>query len=142
MSRKSNQRNGQPRTQRQLRVGEAVRHALSEILPHHRLNDPVLYDLSMTVTEVRISPDLKNATAFVVPLGNRHDSPMVVKALNRAQAYFRRELSTRLVLRTVPRLSFMQDLSFDEADKINRILHSQQVARDLSDDESDPTIGL
>ncbi|WP_343564550.1 30S ribosome-binding factor RbfA [Kiloniella sp. b19] len=139
MSRQSDNRSGQPRSQRQLRVGEELRHALAEILPRHTLNDPVLYDLSITVTEVRVSPDLKNATAFVVPLGGA-DLPGVVRALNKASAYFRREISGMMNLRSVPRIGFEEDLSFDEADKINQLLHSAHVAQDLNRDEASNSI--
>lgn len=135
-------------SQRQLRVGEELRHALSRILARGELHDPVLSDLSLTVTEVRISPDLKNATAFVVPLGGG-DSAEALDALNRASAYLRSQLGREVHLRHMPRLSFQADGSFDEAQKINALLHKPRVSRDIGQPDSgesgsqvpDPGIG-
>ena len=127
-------------SQRQLRVGEELRHALSRILARGELHDPVLSDLSLTVTEVRISPDLKNATAFVVPLGGG-DSTEALDALNRASAFLRSQLGREVHLRHMPRLSFQADGSFDEAQKINALLHKPRVSRDIGQPDtgdSDP----
>ena len=117
-------------SQRQLRVGEELRHALSRILLRGELRDPLLAEASLTVTEVRVSPDLKNATAFVVPLGGG-DSGEVIGALNRASAFLRGQMGREVHLRHMPRLAFQADRSFDEADKINALLHEPRVQRDV-----------
>jgi ribosome-binding factor A len=125
------------RSQRQLRVGEELRHVLAEVLTEGHFRDPDLAGTSVTVTEVRISPDLKAATAFVMPLGGR-EAGKVVAALNRAQAFIRSEAARRIDLRFAPTLSFKLDHSFDEADHVNRLLHRPEVQADLrKDDESD-----
>lgn len=134
MSLKSKNKGGVARSQRQLRVGEELRHGLAEVLSHHTLSDPLLYDLSLTVTEVRVSPDLQNATAFVIPLGGAHTA-MIVKILNKANGYFRKELAAKLHLRSVPRIGFEADASFDEAEKIKSLLYSENVARDWKSDK-------
>src|SRR5215510_8557298 len=119
-----------PAGQRQLRVGEEMRHALSEILREHHLSDPILHDKIITVTEVRISPDLRNATAFVLPLGGA-DTAKVVEALNRAGGYFRGELGRAVKMQFTPTLRFRADETFEEASRIERLLHDPVVARDL-----------
>lgn len=116
-------------SQRQLRVGEEIRHALSEILQRGDFRDPALQDVNVTVTEVRISPDLKNATAFVVPLGG--GDPAVIAALNHAGPFFRSQIARSVRLQFAPRISFQADTSFDYADRIDRLLHQPEVARDL-----------
>ena len=116
--------------QRQLRVGEELRHALSRILRQGDLHDPILEDVNITVTEVRISPDLKNATAFVIPLGGERLGE-IVEALNRARGFLRGQLGHAVQLRYVPRLSFQADRSFDEASHINELLQRPSVRRDL-----------
>jgi ribosome-binding factor A len=125
--------------QRPLRVGEEIRHALSRILAREldRLNDPDLYGKSVTVTEVRISPDLRNATAFVVPLGatvSGDGAEPLVKALNRAAGFFRGLIAKDVKLQFSPTIRFKLDESFDEASRIEKILHDPAVARDLDDD--------
>ena len=127
-----------PAGQRQLRVGEEMRHALSEILRDNRLSDPDLQDKVITVTEVRISPDLRNATAFVMPLGGA-DTEKTVAALNRAGGYFRGELARAINMRYAPTIRFRADETFEEASRIERILHDPAVARDLKSgkDEDD-----
>ena len=127
-----------PAGQRQLRVGEEMRHALSEILRDNRLSDPDLQDKVITVTEVRISPDLRNATAFVMPLGGT-DTEKTVEALNRAGGYFRGELARAINMRFAPTIRFRADETFEEASRIERILHDPAVARDLKSgkDEDD-----
>lgn len=117
-------------SQRQLRVGEELRHALARILGRGELRDPALVDLSLTVTEVRVSPDLKNATAFIVPLGGG-GLDAAVAALNHAAGYFRGQLGREVELRYVPRLTFAADRSFDEAGRIEEILKRPRVRRDL-----------
>jgi ribosome-binding factor A len=111
-------------------VAEEIRHALADIFTHHHLNDPDLVGKSVTVTGVRSSPDLRNATVFVLPLGGEGGQTLV-KALNRAQGYFRGELARAVKLRLVPNLSFELDGSFDEASRIEKLLHDPAVRRDL-----------
>lgn len=116
-------------SQRQLRVGEEIRHALADIFRRGDFRDPVLHDMNLTVTEVRVSPDLKNATAFVMPLGGGH--PELIAALNRASAFLRGQVAKEIRLQHTPRLGFESDSSFDYASKIDRLLHDPAVARDL-----------
>jgi ribosome-binding factor A len=124
------QGSSQSRSQRQLRVGEELRHALSSILSRGELRDPHLTDVSLTVTEVRISPDRKNATAFVVPLGGG-ELQSVIDALNHAAGFLRSQLGREVQLRHTPGLSFQADHSFDEAARINALLHHPRVAQDV-----------
>ena len=119
-----------PPSQRQLRVGEEVRHALVRILGRGDLHDPLLSAASLTVTQVEVSPDLQNATAFVVPLGGSQMDE-VVRALNRAAGFLRGQLGREVHLRYTPRLGFAADQSFDRADEVERLLHSPRVRRDL-----------
>ena len=128
---------GRPASQRQLRVGEELRHALVRILARGDLGDPVLAGVSITVTEVRMSPDLRNATAFVTPFGGG-DAAAVVKALNRAGGYFRGQLAHEIDLRCTPSVRFTADASFDAALRIERLLHDPAVARDLASDDAEP----
>jgi ribosome-binding factor A len=125
-----------PAGQRQLRVGEEMRHALSEILREHHLADPDLSGRIITVTEVRISPDLRNATAFVLPLGGT-DTPKVVEALNRASGYFRGELGRAVKMQFTPTIRFRADETFEEASRIEKLLHDPVVVRDLKNPKSD-----
>jgi ribosome-binding factor A len=117
-------------SQRQLRVGEELRHLLAHILGRNELRDPALKDAVITVTEVRISPDLKNATAFVMPLGGAH-AMEVVAALQRGAAFLRGLIGRELQLRYVPSLRFALDTSFDHASRIEALLHRPEVERDL-----------
>jgi ribosome-binding factor A len=129
--------------QRQLRVGEEIRHALTRIIARDELDDPDLYGKSATITEVRISPDLRNATAFVVPFGaaltDGEAVKPLVKALNRAGAYFRGQLAREVKLQFTPSINFKADESFGQASRIEKLLHDPAVARDLGprDDEDD-----
>lgn len=118
-------------SQRQLRVGEELRHALDRICREAGFRDPALADADITITEVRISPDLKNATVFVLPFGGG-DAAALAKALARAEPYLRRETAKLVQLRHAPNLRFAPDLSFDEADRINRALKDPAVERDLA----------
>ncbi len=118
-------------SQRQLRVGEELRHVLSEIISRGGLSDPALADANLTVTEVRLSPDLRNATVFVIPLGGA-ELENKVEALNRASSYFRGQVARAIDLRNSPRLSFAADHSFDEASKIDTLLRNAGVQRDLA----------
>ena len=118
-------------SQRQLRVGEELRHAMAWMLERGDIRDPGLSGASVTVTEVRISPDLRNATAFVMPLGGGADTEEVVEALNRAAPFVRRRIAKSVKLKHLPSLNFVADRSFDEADRIDDLLKNPDVARDL-----------
>ena len=124
-------RGGAP-TQRQLRVGEEIRHALVQILARGELRDPELAEAQVTVTEVRVSPDLKAATVFVVPFGGGDAAPLV-KALKRAAPFLRRELAHQAVLRVAPSLRFEADRSFERATRLETLFNDPSVARDLTD---------
>ncbi|HJO74047.1 MAG TPA: 30S ribosome-binding factor RbfA [Rhodospirillales bacterium] len=117
-------------SQRQLRVGEEVRHALAWILERGEIRDPGLGGTAITVTEVRISPDLRNATAFVVPLGGGQGTD-VIDALNRAAPFVRRKVGKAVKLRRLPNLNFVADTTFDEAGRIDDLLKDPSVSRDL-----------
>ena len=125
---------GNAPTQRQLKVGEEIRHALARILGRGELRDPELATAQITVTEVRVGPDLKSATVFVTPFAGG-DASTLVKALKRAAPYLRRELAHQAVLRTVPSLRFEADRSFDQATRIDSLLKEPSVARDLADED-------
>ena len=108
------------------------------VLDRGDLRDPLLREANVTITQVEVSPDLQNATAFVVPLGG-NQSDEIVRALNRAAGYLRGQLGREIQLRHTPRLGFEPDLSFDRADEIERLLSSPRVRRDLERaDESGP----
>ncbi|MDJ0949637.1 MAG: 30S ribosome-binding factor RbfA [Alphaproteobacteria bacterium] len=108
-------------SKRQLRVGEELRHALSAVLTRGDFRDPDLVNASITVTEVRVSPDLRNATAYVMPLGGA-DAELVAAALQRAAHYVRGQVAREVELRYMPALSFETDESFDQAARIDRLL--------------------
>ncbi|MBT3359510.1 MAG: 30S ribosome-binding factor RbfA [Rhodospirillales bacterium] len=128
-------RQGQkPAGQRQLRVGEELRHALAVVFERGHLRDPDLAGVSVTVSEVRISPDLRNATVFVMPLGG-DDVDGVVEALKRAGPFLRGEIARSVKLRYVPRLSFQADATFGQASLIDNLLNDPVVARDLARDD-------
>jgi ribosome-binding factor A len=119
-------------SQRQLRVGEEIRHALARVLLEGELRDPLLQEVSITITEVRVSPDLSNATAFVMPLGGgAEEEREVLAALKRASAFLRGKVAGELRLRYTPRLGFEIDKSFAEAQRIDRLLRSERVRRDI-----------
>lgn len=101
-----------------------------DIFTREEFNDPVLYGKSITITEVRVSPDLKNATAFAAPLGGE-EMPKVIEALNRAAGFLRGRLSREIDLRFTPILRFIPDDSYDEARRIDQLLSSERVRRDL-----------
>lgn len=122
--------------QRQLRVGEEIRHALAEIIGRDHLDDPDLHGKMITVTQVSVSPDLRNATAFVTPFGGG-DAATLVTALNRASGYFRRELVRIVKLQFAPQIRFKEDESFEQVSKIERLLHDPVVARDLARKDGD-----
>jgi len=125
-------------SQRQQRVAELVRHALAEVLSRGDLQDDVLTRNVITIPEVRMSPDLKLATAYVMPLGGR-DEDAVIKALDRNKKVLRQEVARRVNLKFAPDLRFLRDESFDEAARIDALLRSEKVARDTArpDDDED-----
>jgi ribosome-binding factor A len=118
-------------SQRQLRVGEMLRHALAEILSEGDIRDPDLIGVSVTVTQVKPSPDMRHATAFVEPLGGKN-AKEIVAALNRNARYLRGEMGHRITLKFTPDLRFVEDQSFAEAEKIETLLKSTRVQQDLS----------
>ena len=124
------------RSVRLLKVGEQVRHVLSELLLRQEVHDDVLTAHSVSVTEVRMSPDLRHATVFVKPLLGK-DEEVVLKALRTNIAFFQRELAGRLKLRFAAKLKFLGDESFDEAARIEALLRDPKVARDLGADAAD-----
>ena len=122
-------------SQRQLRVSELVRHALAEILSQGNLHEPALTGHIITVPEVKMSPDLKIATAYVMPLGGR-DVEKVVAALEQHRKYLRGEVAHRINLKFSPDLRFRVDDRFEEAERIEKLLKTPAVQRDLKRDES------
>lgn len=118
-------------SQRQQRVAELVRHALAEVLQRGDLQDPVLGSHVVTVPEVRMSPDLKLATAYVMPLGGGDEAP-VIAALERNKKTLRHEVARRVNLKFAPDLRFRRDETFDEAARIDALLRSDKVQRDLA----------
>lgn len=126
-------------SQRQLRVGEELRHVLATVIERGELRDPDLATTPITVTEVRLSPDLKNATCFVMPLGGGtpEEVKVVVDALERAKKFLRHAVVKRVNLRYAPTLNFVHDVTFDEASHIDDLLHTPEVARDLIKPEED-----
>ncbi len=122
-------------SQRQLRAGELVRHALVEILRAQEITDPDLADVSVTLTEVRMSPDLRNATVFVEPLGGGEQAAVVVKALNRHHKFLRGRLGHAIDMKFTPALKFLHDETFDAAARMNRLFADPRVAQDLTPHE-------
>ena len=116
-------------SQRQQRVAELVRHALAEVLSRGDLQDEVLTSHVVTIPEVRMSPDLKLATAYVMPLGGK-DEQAVIAALERHKKRLRHEVARRINLKFAPELRFRRDESFDEAARIDALLRSEKVVRD------------
>lgn len=117
-------------SQRQLRVGEVIRHALANLLERGEARDPQLAGVPITVTEVSISPDLGNATAYVMPLGGSN-AEEVLDSLRRAAPFFRRRIGGIVTLKRLPELSFALDSRFDSADRIAELLRTPSVAADL-----------
>ena len=118
-------------SQRQLRVGEEIRHILAETLSYRCSGDELLDHSTITVTEVRVSPDLQNATVFVIPLGGKQ-LPEVLAALKENSKYFRKEVAQKLKTRIAPRLAFQADFSFDNASRIESILNSLKAPKEIS----------
>lgn len=119
---------------RVLKVSERVRHILSELLARGEVHDEVVSAANIAVTEVRMTPDLRNATAYVKPLLGK-DENEIVTALRQNTAYLQREVAKRLGLKFAPKLKFRPDESFDEADRIEKLLRDPKVARDLDDED-------
>lgn len=123
-------------SQRQLRVGEMLRHALSEILTRGDVRDSELEGVSVTITQVKPSPDMRHATVFCEPLGGKNVGP-VIAALNKHRGFIRGEMGKTITMKFTPDLRFIEDTSFAEAEKIETILKSERVARDLHHDDED-----
>lgn len=123
-------------SQRQLRVGETVRHAIADILAHGSVHDPDLEGHIITVPEVRMSPDLKLATVYVMPLGGK-DTDVVLAALARNKKFLRGEVAHRVNLKFAPDLRFRVDDRFDEAERIEKLLRTPAVQRDLKQESDD-----
>ena len=133
MSRSHHNTSGEP-SQRMLRVAELIRHAAADMLSRGAIMDPVLDGHVVTVPRVKMSPDLKLATLYVMPLGGK-DEKEVIAALDRHRTYMRGEIAQRINLKYAPELRFRVDDSFDNAAKIDALLHSPRVAQDLQRDE-------
>lgn len=129
MTRRKSQSSKGP-SQRMLRVAELIRHKLAEMLARGDIHDDVLSSHVVTVPEVRISPDLKLATAYVMPLGGRDAGP-VLEALERHRRYIRGEIAQTLDLKFAPDIRFHFDDTFDEVSRIDALLHSEKVRRDV-----------
>jgi ribosome-binding factor A len=136
-NRRDNSINGP--SQRQLRVGEMLRHALSDILRENEIRDSDLEGVSVTITQVKPSPDMRYATVYCEPLGGKN-AKAIVAALNRHKGFLRGEMGNLITMKFTPDLRFVEDESFAEAEKIETILKSPEVQRDLAathDDEED-----
>jgi ribosome-binding factor A len=116
-----------------LRVGELVRHALADVFARGEIEDPALEGIVVTVPEVRMTPDLKLANAYVMPLGGAH-AETVVEALNRNRRFIRGRIAPALDLKFAPDIRFFIDTTFEEADRIDALLRSERVKRDLDHD--------
>jgi ribosome-binding factor A len=123
-------------SQRQLRAGELVRHALADILSRGEVHDPVIEGHMITVPEVRMSPDLRQAIVYVMPLGGR-DEKEVLSALDRNKKFLRGEIARRVNLKFAPDIRFRLDERFDEADRIEKLLRTPAVRRDLDPSDDD-----
>jgi ribosome-binding factor A len=138
--RSSSPRRGGPQgpSQRQLRVGEALRHAIAQILARNEIRDPDLEGVSVTITQVKPSADMRYATVYCEPLGGRH-AKEIVAALNRHKGFVRGEMGHLIETKFTPELRFVEDDSFAEAEKIETILKSERVSRDLAAQDDDPS---
>jgi ribosome-binding factor A len=128
-------KSSQPNTpsQRQLRVGEEIRHALADLFLRTEFHDKVLAREHLTVSEVRMSPDLRHALVFATVLGHKDITPLL-PALQRVAPFLRAQLGPRLGLRVTPELKFVKDEALEQATKINKLLHKAEVARDLKEE--------
>ena len=131
--RRSSDKDNRTPGQRQLRVGEEIRHLLADLLERGNMRDPDLREASITVTSVDVSPDLRNAIAFVMPLGGQ-DVQRLLAAMRRAAPWFRARVGEKAQLRYAPEIRFEVDRTFDEADRIGQLLRRPDVARDIKDD--------
>jgi ribosome-binding factor A len=120
-------------SQRQLRVGELMRHAIAEVLQRGDIHDPAFDGVIVTVPEVRLTPDLKTATVYVVPLGGK-GGEAIIDAFARNARYLRGVIAKKVNLRYAPALRFRLDQSFDEGDRIDALLRLPEVRRDLEED--------
>ncbi|HUI21266.1 MAG TPA: 30S ribosome-binding factor RbfA [Methylocella sp.] len=136
MSRLHHQQGGEP-SQRMLRVAELIRHTMSELLVRSGIGDPVLEGHVVTIPEVRMSPDLKLATIYIMPLGGK-DIADVLAALDRHKKFLRGELARRVSLRFAPEIRFKADRSFDYGAKIDALLKLPEVKRDLNGKQEKP----
>ena len=123
-------------SQRQLRVGELIRHELADMLSRGGIHDPVIEGHMITVPEVRMSPDLRLATIYVMPLGG-HDEKEVIAALDRNRRYVRGEIARRVNLKFAPEIRFRIDERFDEPERIEKLLRTPAVQRDLAHGNDD-----
>ncbi len=123
-------------SQRQLRVGELLRHALSDVLIRGDIRDPDLVGVSVTITQVKPSGDMRYATVFCEPLGGKN-ADKIIAALNRNKAYLRGQMGHMIAIKFTPELRFVEDKSFAEAQKIETILKSPLVQRDLKKTDGD-----
>ncbi|HUH77654.1 MAG TPA: 30S ribosome-binding factor RbfA [Devosia sp.] len=123
-------------SQRALRVGELVRHALADIFARGDIDDDALHGVVITVPEVRMSSDLKIASAYIMPLGGQHAAEIVV-ALNRHSKFIRGRVAPQLNLKFAPEMRFLVDDTFEEASRIDALLRSKKVSRDLDDDDGE-----
>jgi ribosome-binding factor A len=128
---KPNRKGGTGPSQRQLRVSELIRHALAQMIQRGDIHDDVLASHIITIPEVRLSPDLKLATVYIMPLGGIDEKP-VIAALEKHKGYLRSEIAKRVNMKYAPDLRFRRDETFDEAERINRLLRSDVVKRDLN----------
>lgn len=124
-------------SQRQLRAGELIRHALVQVLYEDELQDEAMAGVSVTVTEVRLSPDLRNATVFVEPLGGAH-AEEVVKALNRHSGFLRGRLGHAIDMKFTPALTFRHDVSFEDAARMARLFDDPKIREDLAKVDPEP----
>jgi ribosome-binding factor A len=129
-----NQRDQSPASQRQLRVGELIRHEAADMLARGEVHDPLLEGRMITVPEVRMSADLRLATIYIMPLGGR-DGEQVLEALERNKRYMRGEIARRVNLKFAPDIRFRIDERFDEAERIEKLLRTPQVQRDLGKED-------
>jgi ribosome-binding factor A len=136
MSRRHHGQSGAGPSQRALRAGELVRHAVADILARGEVHDPVIETHLITVPEVRMSPDLRLATIYVMPLGGA-DEKAVLQAMERNKRFLRGEIAQRVNLKFAPEIRFRIDERFDEAERIDKLLRTPEVSRDLNREADD-----
>jgi ribosome-binding factor A len=129
-------RSSKSASKRQLRVGEQLRHIISEVLSEGNIHDPEVSTTPVTVTEVQPSPDMRNATVYVVPLGGVNEEA-VIKGLNRSSGFVQAEMARQLSMKFTPRLTFKKDASFEYGDHIDSLIRKTSAERS-SDQKSDP----